>query len=273
MATGKPSARSQTASSVSQDQQETILSHLPAESKVVAVASARIYHAAFGAKPDSWVFSGLKGILVLGRDRTTLHPDRKRRDAALEQNYWFRLLDTGSDKGVIWIHNIADALEYQLDKPFFHIFAGQTRMFGFCFGEDSEAEAFYRKLSARIRLTAPSQRKHRKLTTPSPRRRVSAAMISAPAPSTFVHVAHVGYDEKGHIEASDGVGPGWRIMLDELRGYGVSENMVEKERDFVDGFFAGAKAASAPASTESVPTRTPTAKRRLGLRRLPTASA
>ncbi|OCH92739.1 hypothetical protein OBBRIDRAFT_409791 [Obba rivulosa] len=271
MATDTVNARSQTSSSVSQEQKDTILSQLPADSKVVAVASARIYHAAFDAKPENWVFSGLKGILVLGRDRTTLHPDRKRREATLEQNYWFRLLDTASGKGVVWIHQIPADLEYRIDKPFFHIFTGQTRMFGLRFDEDADAAAFYRKLSTRIRLIAPSQRKHRKLSASPSRRHVSPAMISAPAPGTFVHVAHVGYDEKGRIAANDGVGPGWRIMLDELQGYGVSESMVEKDIDFVEGFFEGAKAVNS--STATTPPRPSSGRMRLGLRRRPTAPA
>lgn len=68
-------------------------------------------------------------------------------------------------------------------------------------------------------------------------------MISAPSPGTFVHVAHVGLDEKGRIDATPNLEPGWTMILEELHGYGVTDNMVEKDFNFVEGFLAGAKAS------------------------------
>lgn len=68
-------------------------------------------------------------------------------------------------------------------------------------------------------------------------------MISSPAPGTFVHVAHVGLDEKGRIETTPNVEPGWTMILEELHGLGVPEQMVKKDLNFVEGFLAGAKAS------------------------------
>lgn len=45
-------------------------------------------------------------------------------------------------------------------------------------------------------------------------------MVSPPAPGTFVHVAHVGINAQGGVEASDDVEPGWSMMLGEIQGYG-----------------------------------------------------
>lgn len=67
-------------------------------------------------------------------------------------------------------------------------------------------------------------------------------MISAPTPGTFVHVAHVGYNEKGGLVASDNVEPGWTMMIEELQGYGVSPKMVADNADFVDGFLTCVRA-------------------------------
>ena len=57
-----------------------------------------------------------------------------------------------------------------------------------------------------------------------------------------------------------------RMILDELEGYGVTGNMVEKDFDFVEGFLAGAKASLVQelkkTSTAAKIRRTPTGMRR-----------
>jgi neural Wiskott-Aldrich syndrome protein len=77
-------------------------------------------------------------------------------------------------------------------------------------------------------------------------------MVSPPSPGTFIHVAHVGVNHRGEIEASDGIEPGWTMMLEELQGYGVPKHIVEPKRDYVEGFVAGVKASkqNLPAATE-----------------------
>ncbi|KAJ3001913.1 hypothetical protein NUW54_g6140 [Trametes sanguinea] len=100
---------------------------------------------------------------------------------------------------------------------------------------------------------------------PTPRR-VSPSMISSPAPGTFMHVAHIGIDGDGCIDASPNVEPGWTMILEELQGYGVSEKMVSQDLDFVEGFLAGAKAKLVQ-ELQSTPTpiaRTPTSSGRKG---------
>ena len=93
----------------------------------------------------------------------------------------------------------------------------------------------------------------RKQQQPPPRS-VSPRMISAPAPGSFVHVAHVGLDATtGRLEASaQGTcasdEPGWTMILEELHGFGVAAEeikMVERRNsfDFLEGFLAGAKAS------------------------------
>ncbi len=114
----------------SEDNKHHILSYLPPNSKVLAAAPARIYHSAFGAPTDSWTFTGLRGTLVFGRNRASVYPDRPlglAQGTDVEQNYWFRLIDTDSGKGIVWFHQIPLNLDYRADKPFFHIFSGCVR--------------------------------------------------------------------------------------------------------------------------------------------------
>lgn len=77
-------------------------------------------------------------------------------------------------------------------------------------------------------------------------------MISSPTPGSFVHVGHVGYNKKGRIETSENLGPGWTVMIeellgrgiayDDLRGHGITQKILEQNKDFVEGFLKGADA-------------------------------
>lgn len=62
---------------------------------------------------------------------------------------------------------------------------------------------------------------------------ISLSMVSAPTPNSFVHVAHVGINKQGAIEASKGVDPSWKAVLSGLQFYG---NDVPDHYDFADGF-------------------------------------
>ncbi|KAH9929025.1 uncharacterized protein BXZ73DRAFT_102178 [Epithele typhae] len=229
-----PSSSSETSSptpsicSLVGDERQTILSYLPVEAKLIAVGPARVYHAP-SVPPKS-----------LGEP--------------FEPKYWFRLVDVDGGKGIVWFHEIPSDLDYQTDKPFFHTFSGVSRMFGFRFDEDFDADKFRTRITSRITLAAPRAQSTdgrpaakplpasppaaasaplprplpeppaRDLSPaaiaqpqpPSPRfnhpalqqvqpapvherkpsrgRKLSASMISAPSPGSFVHVAHVGLD-------------------------------------------------------------------------------
>jgi len=68
-------------------------------------------------------------------------------------------------------------------------------------------------------------------------------MISSPAPNSFKHVTHIGVGEDGVFEASSGLDESWKAMLANLQGYGVSEEVVIRHSDFVEGFWKGVEAA------------------------------
>ncbi|KAK7042309.1 Wiskott-Aldrich syndrome 1 [Favolaschia claudopus] len=167
----------------------------PTAYKVYAVIPAtRVYHAAFvNSKQQSalnWTCSGLYGRLMFGKDQ-----------GSTEQAYWFRLLD---DSGkTIWMFKIPEqSFEYRVDKPFFHVFRGSSREFGFLCFDDEEAASFAREVTGRtmfrpqsaqpVSAVATEPRSLRSRLTSSPLGR----MISLPTANSFVHVAHVGRTQK-----------------------------------------------------------------------------
>ena len=85
-------------------------------SKVVAAVPARLYQAAF-ATPNSWSFTGRKGVLVFGYDSTA-----RSRSAATSAKrvHWLRLVDLRRGS-VLWEHELRELAEYEADKPFFHV--------------------------------------------------------------------------------------------------------------------------------------------------------
>ncbi|KAI0080407.1 hypothetical protein K474DRAFT_1589753 [Panus rudis PR-1116 ss-1] len=235
------------------DIKQQLLAYLPSDARILATATAKVYHSPFGGKASSWSHSGLSGILIFGRDRIHLRPDRRigtGPGSSVEQNFWFRLVDLQTGKGLVWMHQISDDIQYRLDKPFFHEFRGKTRMFGFRFDEDVEANKFYKKVTSHLRasreyLSPPSPVRKRTIPSFNPLKRFIPSQISSPAPGTFVHLSHVGFNEKGRIEVSDdSIEAGWTMMLEELQGHGVSEDIIEDDHDFVEGFWAGVKATS-----------------------------
>ncbi|EKM56699.1 uncharacterized protein PHACADRAFT_141559 [Phanerochaete carnosa HHB-10118-sp] len=233
-------SRSSSSTTLSDSAAHQLLSCLPADAKVLAIAPAKVYHTPFNNKSDGWTYSGLSGTLVFGRNSISVHQDRKLGGGpgeSFEQGFWFRLVDPV--KGVVWIHQIPGALDYAIDKPFFHTFSGKSRKFGFRFDDDAEATKFMAKITSHVRvkgepaspllfpgpaasLGARRRGKSRLEQLVFPPKRLSPAMVSPPAPGTFVHVSHVGFNVNGDIETSDDIEPGWIMTLSGLQGRGIT---------------------------------------------------
>ncbi|KAH9923062.1 uncharacterized protein B0H18DRAFT_878903 [Fomitopsis serialis] len=250
-----------------EEERRHILSKLPQDAKILAIAPARLYQAPFGAREDGWAYTGLKGMLVFGRDRVVMHGDKPLGSGpgtSFDRRYWLRLVDTEPGKGVVWMHLIPTDFQYRLDKPFFHVFQGKSRMFGIRFDEDGHADRFYKKMSDHCTLhavlpprkisKAPSRSVPRNTsgtTSSSNAHRVRRSMISGPVPGTFDHVAHAGFTD-GRLEASGKVEPEWKIMVEQMQRHGISLDglqkhrvdgkMLVKNKDFVEGFLQGAQA-------------------------------
>ncbi|KAI5998899.1 hypothetical protein F5J12DRAFT_784753 [Pisolithus orientalis] len=254
--------------------------------KVIATAAVRVYYAPFINPHLNWTYSKLKGILVFGRDREGLGslagvpsqllsppPDRggaQGHGLRLKEKYWFRLIDVKTDR-VVWMFSVPEVFEYCKDKPFFHYFTGTTRMFGFCFDEDEEADVFFKKVADRtrrhffgaFRQRVNSTKKQAKATNlnplksknkskslpasanqppirPSTTTPLKPCMISGPSPHSFVHVSHVGISANGGIESSKNVEPAWSALIADLQGYGF-----ESEGELVSEAGHGGNGANA----------------------------
>ncbi|KAJ7594268.1 hypothetical protein C8J56DRAFT_1121616 [Mycena floridula] len=105
------------------------------------LASAHLYHAEFG-RSKNWKSTGLKGNLVFG---TTC-------GSGIE-NLRFQLYDQSNER-LLWRFEVPLELHYRLDRPFFHVFHGQSRMWGFSFEKDEEAAHFFHEVTLYLNTNA-----------------------------------------------------------------------------------------------------------------------
>jgi len=208
---------------------------------IIAVAGARVYHTKLQERDNQWNYSQWKGTLTLGRDLDT--PESIAQGTSEAEKHWFRLADVESGR-TVWIFKFPENFEYELDRPFFHVFQGRTRRYGFLFNDDDEAALFGKKVMNQLHGSEFPKKTHRQKNRSSKGsiHAVSRSMISSPAPDSFRHVAHVGVNQKGVFEASKNLGATWKEMLTQLQGHGVSEAVVVRHHDFVDGFWKGVEA-------------------------------
>ena len=91
-------------------------------------------------------------------------------------------------------------------------------------------------------LELPKKTHRQKRSSKSSVNSISRSIISSPAPDSFRHVAHVGVNANGVFEASKNLDASWNEMLTQLQGHGVSEAVVIKHHEYVDGFWKGVEA-------------------------------
>lgn len=106
---------------------EIIIPALPQGSyKIFAAASARYYHAPFGSKSPQWEYSNYRGILVFGRNLgINSYPLAAGAAPDPDDSYWFRLLVSRSgETKTVWLFKVSEDLNYQTDKPYFHVIQG-----------------------------------------------------------------------------------------------------------------------------------------------------
>ncbi|RXW23210.1 hypothetical protein EST38_g2630 [Candolleomyces aberdarensis] len=237
---------------------------------VHAVANARIYHTNLGSKKDTspssssgeddWTYSRLKGTLRFGRNwddfknstvrQGSVGGESNNNNSELntgrnEDQYWFTLSDNATGK-TIWMFQIPATgnFLYEVDRPFFHVFNGRTRKYGFLFEDDDDAAMFAKKVinetckdatPKRGRSTKKQSRspyRSKSLITPS----ITRSMISLPAPNSFRHVSHVGVNGAGVFEVSKDLDAAFRENLIKLQN-GASVSIVQETDGFVDSFW------------------------------------
>ncbi|KAL1660092.1 hypothetical protein GGF50DRAFT_119272 [Schizophyllum commune] len=181
----------------------------------LATAAARVYHADFGAKgaksgrrgsvsgmirgnsrsgswagdgKDGWAYSGLAGMLSFGYEAGEAATVDPRISGPVDPTsgaveipepapvvYSLRLADEVGRP--IWTFKVpTEGFDYQLDRPFFHVFAGKSRRFGLRFDDDARAEEFGRIVRARTTTTGNRDRSR---TFPGAARPFSRAITNA----------------------------------------------------------------------------------------------
>jgi neural Wiskott-Aldrich syndrome protein len=92
---------------------------------IIAIAGARVYHTKLQERDNQWNYSHWKGILTLGRDLDT--PQSIAQGTSEVEKHWFRLADVESGR-TVWMFKFPENFEYELDRPFFHVFQGRVNI-------------------------------------------------------------------------------------------------------------------------------------------------
>ena len=121
-------------SSLNSDDKAKIKRAIPkASNKILTAAVARLY-VSF-PDPHKWRFTGLSGAIVLAKD-------------TVGDTYFLKLVDVVGAGQVLWDHELWRGFQYNQDRTFFHSFEIEGMLAGLSFSEESEAQGFYKKVSA-----------------------------------------------------------------------------------------------------------------------------
>lgn len=137
-------------------------------------------------------------------------------------------------------------------------------MVGLVFADEGEAKVFYKKVIAKQKkgagaffglypcithLTRPldkpaTEKKNKQAATKGSK--IDKSRISGPVQGSYIHVAHMGYDnEKGF--SSSNVDPSWLSLMGNLENMGIDRSLLEREEKFIKTFVRDAQnAPSAP---------------------------
>ncbi|RDB26823.1 Wiskott-Aldrich syndrome 1 [Hypsizygus marmoreus] len=188
-------------------------------SKVLHAALARIYYAY--PQPDKWSYAGLQGAIAFVKDASN--------------TLSFKMIDLEGTRGVIWEHELYEGFDYHPDRAFFHSFAGDDCMIGFVFVNETEAKAFWKKVIAKKDSKTSKPHTEKKKKKAAKGGKIDKSLISGPTAGSFVHVAHMGYDEEKGF-TSTGVDPSWTAFLGTLEGHGLSKDVIAKDMEFIKDF-------------------------------------
>ncbi|KAH8823217.1 hypothetical protein DL96DRAFT_1420939, partial [Flagelloscypha sp. PMI_526] len=216
-------------STLSPDEKAKVKSVIPASSnKIFYAALARVYYAY--PSPEKWSYAGLQGAMTFLHDKS-------------KGCMCFKLVDVYGTRGVIWEHEFYQGMEYNPDRAFFHSFAGDSCMIGLVFADEFEAKTFWKKVMAKKDSKAgkASKKKNSSSAPKSPTKssskggKIDKSLISGPTSGSFVHVAHMGYDENSGF-VSKGVDPSWTAFLSNLESQGISKETIAENMDFIKDF-------------------------------------
>ncbi|KAJ3798263.1 hypothetical protein GGU11DRAFT_596123 [Lentinula aff. detonsa] len=116
--------------------------------RVLAEVTVKLYHAKFSGMEYDWQYFNQRGVVQFCQNQ---HGGAEGEHFTVEGNnfspelseasYWFRLRDETTGR-TLWTFSIPEDCIYRIDKPFFHFFNGRSRMWGFLFEKDEDAQAF-----------------------------------------------------------------------------------------------------------------------------------
>ncbi|KAJ6551531.1 hypothetical protein B0H19DRAFT_868835, partial [Mycena capillaripes] len=206
-------------STLNTEEKNQVKAAIPASSnKILFATLARIYYA--HPNPDKWSYAGLQGALAFVKDSSN-------------NSYAFRLVDLDGTRGVIWEYELYNGLEYNPDRAFFHSFTADQCMIGFVFADEREAKTFWKKVTTKKeKASKPASEKKKKASKGG---KIDKSMISGPASGSFVHVAHMGYNEESGF-TSTGVDPSWTAFLGQLENSGIDKQIIAQEMDFIKDY-------------------------------------
>ncbi|KAH7890447.1 hypothetical protein F5I97DRAFT_1798685 [Phlebopus sp. FC_14] len=213
-------------SSLSADEKTKLNSAIASSDKRFGAALARIYFA--HPQPDKWSYGGLQGALALIDDRS--------KDALV-----LKLVDIEGTRGVLWEHELYEGFEYFEDRPHFHSFPGDECMIGVVFANKDDARKFYNSVTGKASKAMAEKRKKNKAKNGG---KVDKSMISGPQPGSFKHVGHIGFDEEKGLVSSN-VDPSWITLINDLASHGVSNELIEENKEFIKRFILNAQNGNA----------------------------
>ncbi|KAJ3731490.1 hypothetical protein DFJ43DRAFT_999025 [Lentinula guzmanii] len=224
--------------------------------RVLAEATVKLYHAKFSGMEYDWQYFNQRGVVQFCQNQHggaegehfTVEGDNSSPELS-EASYWFRLRD-GMTGRILWTFSIPEDCIYRIDKPFFHFFNGRSRMWGFLFERDEDAQAFGQLMQTQLpasnastsALTPPqgvvSSFKNQQSMT-----KLTPSLISLPQPNSFVHIGHIGLGGDGLIECSEGIDPTWSGVITELQTHKSFAPDLDalKHKELINGLRLGIK--------------------------------
>ncbi|KAJ3848951.1 hypothetical protein EV368DRAFT_48258 [Lentinula lateritia] len=217
-------------------------------SRVLAQVTVKLYHAKFSGTEYDWQYFNQRGTVQFCLNNCEADAELSTTEEIaspklIEANYWFRLRDELSGK-ILWTFSIPGECIYHIEKPFFHIFNGRSRMWGFLFDRDEDGYVFGQSVQAHLPISATqdSQTKVSPEHKPrAPMMGLSTSIISLPQTNSFLHIGHIGLSRDGVIECSEGINPSWSKVITELQTHASLVPEALKRKEFFNNLRSGIK--------------------------------
>ncbi|KAG8221525.1 hypothetical protein J3R82DRAFT_1743 [Butyriboletus roseoflavus] len=127
-------------------------------------------------------------------------------------------------------------------------------MIGVVFAAEKDAKLFHKKVTTRKEEKATKVASEPKKVKKGGK--IDKSMISGSKEGTFQHVAHVGYDEEKGF-TSNNVDESWLSLVRDLEDRGVTADVIEKNKDFIQDFVRQAQQSVDAPAPSAAPKKKP----------------